>query len=71
MSGDEILDIRLEKGTTEVTPRQTMLLTVRDADGSEQTIEVLSRLETDNEIAYFKCGGILQFVLNNLVAAAG
>ncbi len=71
LSGDEVLDIRMPEGTTEITPRQTLLLTVRDADGSEQIIEVLSRLETDNEIAYFKCGGILQFVLNNLVAAAG
>ncbi|MEE8303705.1 MAG: aconitate hydratase AcnA, partial [Candidatus Tectomicrobia bacterium] len=71
LSGDEILDIRLPEGTREITPRQTLLLTVRDGDGSEQVIEVQSRLDTDNEIAYFKCGGILQFVLNNLVAAAG
>ncbi len=71
LSGDEILDIRLPEGTRGITPRQTLLLTVRKGDGSEQVIEVLSRLDTDNEIAYFKCGGILQFVLNNLVAAAG
>jgi len=31
---------------------------------------VVSRLDTDNEIAYFKSGGILQYVLNNLVQTA-
>ncbi|MCZ6619191.1 MAG: aconitase family protein, partial [Gammaproteobacteria bacterium] len=71
LSGDEILNIRLPEGSREITPRQTLLLDVRKADGGEQTIEVQSRLDTENEIAYFRCGGILQFVLNNLVAAAG
>ncbi len=70
LSGDEVVDIRLPAGVTEVTPRQLLELVVTDADGSVQTIQVQSRLDTDNEIAYFKSGGILQYVLNNLVAGA-
>lgn len=70
LSGDEVVDIRLPAGVTEITPRQLLELVVTDADGSEQTIQVRSRLDTDNEIAYFKSGGILQYVLNNLVAGA-
>ena len=37
---------------------------------SERVVEVISRLDTANEIDYFQSGGILQFVLNNLVRAA-
>ena len=70
LSGDEVVDIRLPAGVAEVTPRQLLELVVTDADGSVQTIQVQSRLDTDNEIAYFKSGGILQYVLNNLVASA-
>jgi aconitate hydratase len=68
--GDEIIDIRLPEGVTEVTPRQDLLVVITRADGSKQEITVQSRLDTDNEIAYFKSGGILQYVLNNLVQGA-
>ena len=69
LAGDEIIDVALPDGATE-TPRQEVAVTVKRADGSTQTIMVDSRLDTDNEIAYFKSGGILQYVLNNLVDAA-
>ncbi len=69
LTGDEIIDIQLPAGVTE-TPRQEILVTIKSADGSEREITVDSRLDTDNEIAYYKSGGILQYVLNNLVAAA-
>lgn len=70
MTGDEIVDIRFPDGVNQMTPRQAMILTVKDPAGGERSIEVLSRCDTDNEIAYFKSGGILQYVLNNLVAQA-
>ena len=69
LKGDETVDIRLPDGVTEVVPGQELELTVKSA-GGEQTLTVLSRLDTDNEVAYFKCGGILQYVLNNLVERA-
>ena len=71
LAGDEIIDVRLPDGVIEVTPRQDMILQVKKPDGETSEITVLSRLDTDNEIAYFKSGGILQYVLNNLVKAAG
>ena len=70
VSGDETVDIALPPGVTEVTPRQELVLRITSADGSATATSVRSRLDTDNEIAYFKSGGILQYVLNNLVAAA-
>ena len=36
----------------------------------KQEVTVTSRLNTDNEIEYFKSGGILQYVLNNLARNA-
>ena len=71
LAGDEIIDVRLPEGVSEVTPRQDIVMQVKKSDGSTSEITVLSRLDTDNEIAYFKSGGILQYVLNNLVKAAG
>ena len=69
LKGDEIIDIALPKGVSKVVPRQDMLLKIKRADGKVVETTVTSRLDTENEIAYFKSGGILQYVLNNLVEA--
>jgi aconitate hydratase len=70
LTGEEVIDVHLPKGVTEVTPRQDLLLRIHRPDGSTTETLVMSRLDTDNEIAYFKSGGILQYVLNNLVQSA-
>ncbi|MEZ5597853.1 MAG: aconitate hydratase AcnA [Pseudomonadales bacterium] len=70
LTGDEIVDIRLGAGETTLRPRQDMVVTFAGAGGRKE-VTVMSRIDTDNEIEYFKCGGILQYVLNNLVANAG
>ena len=67
LCGDERIDVRLPKGQDQIRPRQELELVVHRADGSHTAMRVLSRLDTDNEIAYFRSGGILQYVLNNLV----
>jgi len=69
LTGDEIVDVRLPEGVTAITPRQEMELVVHDGE-STRTITVMSRLDTETEIAYFKSGGILQYVLNHLVEEA-
>ena len=69
LTGEEIVDIQMPAGATETT-RQEIIVTIKSPDGSERELTVDSRLDTDNEIAYYKCGGILQYVLNNLVANA-
>ena len=70
LQGDERIDVRLPEGQDQIRPRQELELVVHRADGSDTSLRVLSRLDTDNEIAYFRSGGILQYVLNNLVQAA-
>jgi aconitate hydratase len=68
--GDETIDIRLPRGVSSISPRQDLTMVVHGADGSRE-VTVMSRLDTDNEIAYFQSGGILQYVLNNLVQQSG
>jgi len=70
LKGDEVIDIRLPAGVKEVRPAQDMELVIARADGRKDVITVKSRLNTDNEIEYFRSGGILQYVLNNLVESA-
>jgi aconitate hydratase len=70
LTGDEVIDIRLPASVTAVRPGQDMELVIARADGRRETVPVTSRLNTDNEIEYFKSGGILQYVLNNLVASS-
>jgi aconitate hydratase len=70
LTGDETIDIDFPSGVSGISPRQDLVLTVTRADGSTTSTTVMSRLDTENEIAYFTSGGILQYVLNNLVREA-
>ncbi len=50
-----------------------MTVTARSDDGAEKKFEATVRLDTPNEVTYFRNGGILQTVLRKLegVGAAG
>ncbi|MBX3705213.1 MAG: aconitate hydratase AcnA [Pseudomonadales bacterium] len=67
LAGDELLDVRFPAGTGRLAPRQVMELVIRRVDGSERVVPLVSRIDTENEIAYFTSGGILRYVLNNLL----
>ena len=68
--GDELIDIRVPDGSDGVFPRQELVLVIHRGDGTKTNVPVKSRLDTGKEIRYFESGGILQYVLNNLVAKA-
>lgn len=70
LDGSELVSIGFADGQTEITPRQELKMMITRADGTTDTHRVLSCLDTDNEIEYFKCGGILQYVLNNITGEA-
>lgn len=55
-------------GIEAITPRQQLLVTAEKSDGSRVTFPVTARLDTDVEVAYFKNGGILPYVLRKIVA---
>jgi aconitate hydratase len=66
LKGDEVVTIRgLEAG---LKPRQTLDAEVVFADGGAKTVPLLCRIDTLDELDYFKNGGILQYVLRNLAA---
>src|SRR3989442_952722 len=67
LDGIETFDITgLESG--EVTPRQDVTLTIHRADGSREQVPLTLRIDTPIEIDYYLHGGILPYVLRQLLA---
>ena len=48
-------------------PNADVKLTIKRADGSTEEVTVKSRIDTQNELEYYRHGGILQYVLRNLL----
>ena len=68
IKGDETIDILgIESG---VHPRQEVQLVIHRKDGSTKEIEVLLRIDTPIEVDYYVHGGILPFVLRQLLGKA-
>ncbi|GGE42990.1 aconitate hydratase [Agaricicola taiwanensis] len=66
IQGDETVTI---KGLSEgLKPRQTLNLEITFADGSVKNVPVICRIDTLDELDYYKNGGILQYVLRGLAA---
>ena len=63
--GSELITvIDVEKG---LKPLQDIKVEIKYADGTSKTIDTTCRIDTDNEILYYKNGGILQYVLRNML----
>ena len=66
MTGDETVTINgLADG---LTPRCELTVDITFADGKTKSAPVLCRIDTEDELDYFKNGGILHYVLRNLAA---
>ena len=65
LTGDEKIDIL--GINTEIKPKQYFKCIITKADGSKVETELLCRLDTGNEVEYFKRGGILQYVMSQIV----
>ena len=66
--GDEIVDV--EGIATGIKPRMDVNVRITRADKSVEAIKVLCRIDTADEIEYYRHGGILQYVLRGLMKAA-
>jgi aconitate hydratase len=67
IKGDEEIDIGgLEAG---IKPQMEVTMTIRRRDGSTQKVQLLLRIDTPIEVDYYLNGGILPFVLRELLAA--
>ena len=65
LKGDETVTI---DGLETIKPRQKMVARVTFADGSVREVPILCRIDTLDELDYFRNGGILQYVLRDLAA---
>ncbi len=65
LTGDEIVTI---EGLETVKPREKMTAAIRFADGHVKHVPLLCRIDTLDELDYFRNGGILQYVLRDLAA---
>ncbi|MGX9773992.1 Aconitate hydratase [Janthinobacterium lividum] len=66
ITGKETFDLKGLEG--EIKPQQLATLVIHRADGSSQEVKVLLRIDTPIEVDYYKHGGILPFVLRQLLA---
>ena len=63
--GSELITvIDVEKG---LKPLQDVKVEIKYADGTSKTIDTTCRIDTDNEVLYYTNGGILQYVLRNML----
>ncbi len=67
LSGSEVVTI---SGIATLLPRQTVSIDIVYPDGAKRTVEAKVRIDTENELDYFKNGGILHYVLRELARAS-
>ena len=68
LTGEELFDI--EGVAAGLTPGMTVTCRIHRPDGSKEEIELRCRIDTADEVDYVKNGGILHYVLRNLLPAA-
>jgi aconitate hydratase len=68
LKGDEEVDIELP---ADIRPQQEIDVSIRRADGSRRQLKVKSRIDTAIEVDYYRHGGILPYVLREIIDKAG
>ena len=65
LKGSELISVKdLEKG---INPSDKVKVDIKYETGDIKKIDTLCRIDTKNELEYYKNGGILQFVLRNMI----
>lgn len=68
LKGDEVVTI---EGVAEnLIPRKELKATIVRADGKKEEITVLCRIDTTEELEYYRHGGILQYVMRQIMGTA-
>jgi aconitate hydratase len=67
LTGEETLDIL---GLDSLKPRVMLDLVITRPDGSKHQTQVLCRIDTADEVEYYRNGGILHYVLRGMAKAA-
>ncbi|MGQ9425707.1 aconitate hydratase AcnA [Gilvimarinus sp. F26214L] len=66
LTGDEIITIN---GVSELKPGAHVRMKIERPDGATELCELRSRIDTADEFSYYKAGGILQYVLQQLTGS--
>ena len=66
----EVIPIDITGLAVGIKPRQDVHVTITRADGSKTETTVMCRIDTLDEVEYYRHGGILQYVLRNILKAA-
>ena len=65
LKGSELISINeIEKG---INPSDNVTVDIKYSSGEIKKIKTLCRIDTKNELEYYKNGGILQYVLRNMI----
>jgi len=67
LRGDEVLDIL---GIGNLSPRMDLTLVIHRGDGKVDKVAVMCRVDTLDEVEYYRHGGILPYVLRGMAAPA-
>jgi aconitate hydratase len=65
LTGEETFDLTGIENF--IKPQQDVMLTIKRGDGSTQQVALLLRIDTPVEVDYYRHGGILPYVLRELV----
>ncbi len=65
LKGDELISI---EGLNDLTPGKELVVKIAGADGKAQQIKVRCRIDTGNELTYYRHGGILHYVIRRMLA---
>jgi len=64
LTGHELFEI---EGIASLTARKSLTVKARSADGQEKSFSVMARADTPEDVSYYQHGGILQYVLRQML----
>lgn len=67
LNGSETFTI---EGLSDIAPRKELKVTVVRSDGTQFSFGVIARLDTEVDVTYFRHGGILPYVLRQMMMAS-
>ncbi|HKN77155.1 MAG TPA: aconitate hydratase AcnA [Candidatus Acidoferrum sp.] len=64
LTGQEVFEI---EGVASLSPKKAITVRTKSGDGSSKTFSVIARVDTPEEVSYYHHGGILQYVLRQML----
>ena len=64
LTGEEVFDI---ENLSQLQPGCTVKVTMKRPNGTQETLETRCRIDTGNELTYYRNDGILHYVIRNML----